>query len=190
MSVDQLERVRGRVKSAFFFRAGLKPLLTASLLGVALVLAACSGDDQSSQQQDQPQADTRSERTQSEQDQQQGDSREERQATIQQQQQQQQREAAQAQADDQSVAPRESGEFRVARAEPINLDPAQITDVSSAVIAVEIFGGLLVLDRDLRIAADLAESVPGPTMNDDGTVTYRFTIRENATFHDGKRNHG
>ena len=85
------------------------------------------------------------------------------------------------------MVPRERGEFRIARAEPINLDPAQITDVSSAVIAVEIFGGLLVLDRDLRIAADLAESVPGPTINDDGTVTYRFTIRENATFHDGKR---
>ena len=29
--------------------------------------------------------------------------------------------------------------------------------------------------------------MPGPTINDDGTVTYRFTIRENATFHDGKR---
>ena len=85
------------------------------------------------------------------------------------------------------MVPRERGEFRIARAEPINLDPAQITDVSSAVIAVEIFGGLLVLDRDLRIAADLAESVPGPTINDDGTVTYRFTIRDNATFHDGKR---
>ena len=188
MSVDQLERALGRVKLALFSRARLQSLLAASLLGVALVLAACSGDDQSSQQQDQAQADTRTERAQSEQDQQQGDSREERQATIQQQ--QQQREAAQAQADDQSaapVAPRESGEFRVARAEPINLDPAQITDVSSAVIAVEIFGGLLVLDRDLRIAADLAESVPGPTLNNDGTVTYRFTIRENATFHDGKR---
>ena len=54
-------------------------------------------------------------------------------------------------------------------------------------IAVEIFGGLLVLDRSLRIAPDLAESVPGPTINDDGTVTYRFTIRSNATFHDGKQ---
>jgi ABC-type transport system substrate-binding protein len=158
--------------------------LVALVLGAALLLAACGGDEEEQQQQ-QAQSSTRTERTQSEQDQEQEVARQERQATIQQQQ-QQQTDAAQAQADAAPVAPREAGEFRIARAEPINLDPAQITDVSSAVIAVEIFGGLLVLDRDLRIAADLAESVPGPSVNDDGTVTYRFTIRQNATFHDGK----
>ena len=166
----------------------LKTLLVALALGAAVALAACGGDEEPPPQQQAQQSAARSERTPTEQDQQQQVERQERQATIQQQ--QAQAGAAQAQADAGDAtpaAPRERGEFRIARAEPINLDPAQITDVSSAVIAVEIFGGLLVLDRDLRIAPDLAESVPGPTINDDGTVTYRFTIRENATFHDGKR---
>ena len=86
-----------------------------------------------------------------------------------------------------SAAPRDSATLRIARSEPINLDPAQVTDVSSAVIIVEIFGGLLTLDQDLRIAPDLAEAVPGPTTNADGTVTYRFTLRRDAKFHDGKR---
>ena len=177
MTVDQIERALKNVGS-------VRLSLVALVLGGALLLAACGGDDEEQQQQ-QAQSSTRTERTQPEEDQQQEVERQERQATIQQQQ-QQQTDAAQSQADAAPAAPREAGEFRIARAEPINLDPAQITDVSSAVIAVEIFGGLVVLDRDLRIAADLAESVPGPSVNDDGTVTYRFTIRQNATFHDGK----
>ena len=179
MTVDQMKRGMRSVKS-------IKVLLVVLALGAAILLVACGGDDEQ-QQQDQVQDSTRTERAQSDQDQQQEVARQERQASIQQQQ-QQQAGAAQAQADVDAapVAPRERGEFRIARAEPINLDPAQITDVSSAVIAVEIFGGLLVLDRDLRIAPDLAESVPGPTINDDGTVTYRFTIRQSAAFHDGK----
>ncbi len=177
MTVDQIERA---LKNA----GSVKLWLVALVLGAALLLAACGGDEEQQQQQ-QAQSSTRTERAQSDQNQQQEVTRQERQATIQQQQ-QQQTDAAQAQADDAPVAPREAGEFRIARAEPINLDPAQITDVNSAVIAVEIFGGLLVLDPDLRIAADLAESVPGPSVNDDGTVTYRFTIRQDATFHDGK----
>ncbi len=178
MTVDQIERALRNVGS-------VRLSLVALVLGGAMLLAACGGDEEQQQQQQQAQSSTRTERSQSEQDQEQEVTRQERQATIQQQQ-QQQTDAAQAEADAAPVAPREAGEFRIARAEPINLDPAQITDVSSAVIAVEIFGGLLVLDRDLRIAADLAESVPGPSVNDDGTVTYRFTIRQNATFHDGK----
>ncbi len=181
MTVDQIERGLRSIKS-------VKSLLVALALGAAILLAACGGDEEQ-QQEDQQQSAERTERAQSDQEQQEEVTRQERQTTIQQQQQQQQAGAAQAQADvdAEPVAPRERGEFRIRRAEPINLDPAQITDVGSAVIAVEIFGGLLVLDRELRIAPDLAESVPGPTINDDGTVTYRFTIRENATFHDGKR---
>ncbi|MXX80982.1 MAG: peptide ABC transporter substrate-binding protein [Chloroflexi bacterium] len=153
--------------------------VTLALVSAAL-LAGCGGDD-SSAQPDQQQAASRTERAESQADRQQ-ESREDRQATIQQQQQAQDR-----QVEVRPALPREAGEFRIARAEPINLDPAQITDVSSAVIAVEIFGGLLVLDRSLRIAPDLAESVPTGQLNSDGTVTYRFTIRDNARFHDGKR---
>lgn len=174
-----------RVTQAAKNRGTLRFLLIGMLLAAGIVLAACGGDEGGPQQADQSQSTQRAERDQEDQEGQQEVTREQRQATIQQQ--QQQSGAAQSEAADPApVAPRERGEFRIARAEPINLDPAQITDVSSAVIAVEIFGGLLVLDRDLRIAPDLAESVPSPTANDDGTVTYRFTIRRNATFHDGK----
>jgi len=178
-----------RMGSAVNDSLSWKALLAAFALGAAIVLAACGGDEGGPEQQEQSQGAARADRAQTEEQQEQADEpqqRREREATIQQQEQQQQAGVGQQEASG-PVAPRERGEFRIARAEPINLDPAQITDVSSAVIAVEIFGGLLVLDRDLRIAPDLAESVPGPTQNDDGTVTYRFTIRDNATFHDGKR---
>ncbi len=181
VNVDHIERALQHFNP-------LRLLLVALALGAAAILfVACGGDEEQPQPEAQQQRVAQTERTQTEQDQQEA-TRQERQATIQQQQQQSGAAQAQAGASDDAdpLAPRERGEFRIARNEPINLDPAQITDVSSAVIAVEIFGGLLVLDRDLRIAPDLAESVPGPTINDDGTVTYRFTIRDNATFHDGK----
>ncbi len=160
-------------------------LLAALVLLLAALLAACSGDEAPAQAEQQQEAAARGDRQESQADEQAQD-RQERQATIEQQQ-EQQRQPQQQDAQVRPVLPREAGEFRIARSEPINLDPAQITDVSSAVIAVEVFGGLLVLDRNLRIAPDLAESVPGAQVNDDGTVTYRFTIRDNARFHDGKR---
>lgn len=158
-------------------------LLIALGLTAAMIVSACSGGDDQQEQQSQTAA-----RTDRAEQQQQDAPRQERQATAQQQQEQQQQAAPQDQeAQARPVLPREAGEFRIARAEPINLDPAQITDVSSAVIAVEVFGGLLMLDQSLRIAPDLAESVPAAQLNSDGTVTFRFTIRDNATFHDGKR---
>lgn len=162
-------------------------LLMALGLAAAVLVSACSGgDDQQDQQGQQSGTAQSAARTDRDEQQQQQDvARQERQASVQQQQQQTAPQDQQAQA--RPVLPREAGEFRIARSEPINLDPAQITDVSSAVIAVEVFGGLLMLDRSLRIAPDLAESVPAAQSNSDGTVTYRFTIRDNATFHDGKR---
>ncbi len=166
--------------------------MAAALVAIALAgapLVACGGDDSEDQGAAQT---TRSERQQSQEQQaqesSQADEREERQSTVQQQERSQQASGDQStQVETVEVAPRESGEFRIARSEPINLDPAQITDVDSAVIAVEVFGGLLVLNRNLAIAPDLAESVPQGIANSDGTVTYTFTIRRNATFHDGKR---
>jgi ABC-type transport system substrate-binding protein len=83
------------------------------------------------------------------------------------------------------------GELRLVGGEPLSLDPHIITDATSAIYVVEIFGGLLTLDPDLQIQPDLAEEIPteengGKAVNDDGTVTYTFTIRENALFHDRK----
>ncbi len=167
--------------------AGRSMLVISLILAAAALIAACGGDEQARVEQSQ-----NVERAESPREQTQAEARQQRQSSMEQQQQQGQQQAqreqqAQSDAQAQPSAPRELGEFRIARAEPINLDPAQITDVSSAVIAVEVFGGLLTLDRSLRIAPDLAESVPAPQPNSDGTVTYRFTIRDNATFHDGKR---
>lgn len=147
----------------------------------AALFAACGGDDSAQQT-----ADESGDRQERQQDQQAADEpqeqREEREQTTQQQQ------ALPSEAADPGSSARPGpGTLRIALSEPLNLDPAQVTDVASARFVVEIFGGLLTLDQDLRIAPDLAEAVPGPTINSDGTVTYRFTIRRNASFHDGKR---
>ncbi len=158
-------------------------LLAALLAGL---FAACGGDDSAATQQAQEAAASQAEASEQ-------DSRAQRQERQESQEGRAQEQAAeQQQAVERSAAPdqgsaRPAGTLRIARGEPINLDPAQVTDVTSAVIVVEIFGGLLTLDQDLRIAPDLAESVPAPIQNADGTVTYRFTLRRNASFHDGKR---
>ena len=83
------------------------------------------------------------------------------------------------------------GELRLIGPEPLSLDPHTITDAASALYVVEIFGGLLTLDPNLEIMPDLAVEIPttengGKVVNDDGTVTYTFTLRENALFHDRK----
>ena len=61
------------------------------------------------------------------------------------------------------------------------MDPHLTTDVDSAVYAVEIFGGLMTIDRDLAIVGDLAETWE---VSADGTVT-TFRIRPDAKFHNG-----
>ncbi|MDP3880491.1 MAG: ABC transporter substrate-binding protein, partial [Dehalococcoidales bacterium] len=66
--------------------------------------------------------------------------------------------------------------------EPSTLDPHLARDADSAVILVEIFGGLVTLDTDLKIVPDLAESW---TISPDGR-TYTFSLQRDASFHDGK----
>ena len=83
--------------------------------------------------------------------------------------------------------PRVSGEFRIARQEPITLDPALVTDATSASYVVELFSGLVTLDQDLNIVPDLAEALPEVIDNPDGTVTYRFVLRRDALFHNNRR---
>ena len=82
-------------------------------------------------------------------------------------------------------------ELRLIGGEPLTLDPHVTQDATSALYIVEIFGGLLTLDPELRIQPDLAEEIPteengGKVINGDGTVTYTFTIRQDALFHDRK----
>ena len=67
--------------------------------------------------------------------------------------------------------------------DPPTLDPHLTTDATSAQIIVEVFGGLVTIDRDLNVILDLAESLD---VSDDGRV-YTFRIRPDATFHDGRQ---
>ena len=74
----------------------------------------------------------------------------------------------------------EGGTFVRVWSDPPTLDPHLTTDATSAVIIVEVFGGLVTIDPELNIVPDLA------TWDvTDGTV-YTFHIRENARFHDGR----
>ncbi|PKB73587.1 MAG: hypothetical protein BZY75_01075 [SAR202 cluster bacterium Io17-Chloro-G7] len=66
--------------------------------------------------------------------------------------------------------------------DPPTLDPHLTTDATSAQIIIEVFGGLVTIDRDLNVVADLAEDWD---LSDDGRV-YTFYIRADATFHNGK----
>ena len=80
-----------------------------------------------------------------------------------------------------SSGPIEGGTFVRVWADPPTLDPHLTTDATSAAIIVEVFGGLVTIDRDLQIVPDLATW----DVTRDGTV-YTFHIREEAKFHDGK----
>jgi len=75
-----------------------------------------------------------------------------------------------------------SGDLRLVGGDPLTLDPAVAQDAGSAAYIVEIFGGLVTLDQNLKIQPDLAESWDVS----DGGTTYTFHIRKNATFHDGR----
>lgn len=160
-------------------------------LALSLLAACGGGDDQQSQQSERTERQDRPDDQQALQDQQgQRDAGQDDRAGSSTSQQAQRDDDQQAGAVERTAgggAPRSDATLRIARSEPLNLDPAQVTDVDSARIVVEVFGGLLTLDQDLRIAPDLAEAVPDTTVNGDGTVTYRFTLRRNASFHDGKR---
>ena len=66
--------------------------------------------------------------------------------------------------------------------DPPTLDPHLTTDATSARIILEVFGGLVTIDRNLDIVPDLAESWD---VTEDGRV-YTFHLRPDAKFHDGK----
>jgi oligopeptide transport system substrate-binding protein len=75
------------------------------------------------------------------------------------------------------------GDLRLLGSDPRTLDPAAfIGDAASAYYMVEIFGGLVTLDRTMEVVPDIAESWD---ISDDGTV-YTFHIRRDAAFHDGR----
>jgi oligopeptide transport system substrate-binding protein len=75
-----------------------------------------------------------------------------------------------------------SGTLRLRGDDPISLDPAIAQDASSAVYIVEIFSGLVRLDKDLKVQPDVASSWD---VSPDGK-TYTFHINPKAQFQDGR----
>ena len=61
------------------------------------------------------------------------------------------------------------------------LDPIQVGDVSTAEYVVELFGGLVTLDPELKVQPDIAKEW---TVSNGGK-TYTFKLRDNVTFHTG-----
>jgi oligopeptide transport system substrate-binding protein len=72
------------------------------------------------------------------------------------------------------------GELRLLGRDPLTLDPACASDVDSANYIVEVFSGLVTIDREQQIVPDIAESLP--EVSDDGTV-YTFHLRRGVLFH-------
>jgi len=77
------------------------------------------------------------------------------------------------------AAPVTGGELRLLGRDPLTLDPACASDVDSANYIVEIFGGLVTIDREQQIVPDIAERWD---VSDDGTV-YTFELRRGVLFH-------
>ncbi len=78
--------------------------------------------------------------------------------------------------------PAASGTLRLRGDDPITLDPAIAQDAGSAVYIVEIFSGLVRLDKDLKVQPDVAASWD---TSPDGK-TYTFHINPKAQFQDGR----
>ncbi len=68
--------------------------------------------------------------------------------------------------------------LRMVGGDPLTLDPALVTDAVSATYIVEIFSGLVTIDRDLKLAPDIAKSWD---VSPDGK-TYTFHLRDDAVF--------
>lgn len=78
--------------------------------------------------------------------------------------------------------PRRGGTLSLPGGEPTTLDPAAVRDVVSAQYIYEVHCGLVTLSPDLVVIPDLARDW---TISPDATV-YTFTLRDGATFHDGR----
>ena len=74
--------------------------------------------------------------------------------------------------------------------EPDVIDPALNSAVDGATLDSHLFAGLAKWDTDadgkLEIVADCAESLPEGVVNEDGTVTYTYTLRDGLKWSDGQ----
>lgn len=74
--------------------------------------------------------------------------------------------------------------------EPDTIDPALNSAVDGATLLAHLFSGLAKWAQDedgnLQIVADAAEELVEGVLNDDGTVTYTYTIRDGLKWSDGQ----
>ncbi|MFN8499098.1 MAG: ABC transporter substrate-binding protein [Anaerolineae bacterium] len=81
-----------------------------------------------------------------------------------------------------NAVPASPDTLRLPGGDPPTLDPALTQDSTSANYIVEIFSGLVTLDRQGNIKPDIAKDW---TVSQDGK-TYSFNLRDDVKFHDGK----
>ena len=74
-----------------------------------------------------------------------------------------------------------AGELTLLGDDPPTLDPALAGDTTSAGYIVEIFSGLVTINRELKVVPDIAERWD---ISDDGK-TYTFYLRKGVKWHDG-----
>ena len=74
--------------------------------------------------------------------------------------------------------------------EPDTIDPALNSSVDGGTMCAHLFAGISHWAQDapghLEPVADLAEDLPEGVVNDDGTVTYTYTLREGLKWSDGE----
>ena len=74
--------------------------------------------------------------------------------------------------------------------EPDVIDPALNSSVDGATLDSHLFAGLAKWDTDadgnLVITADCAQELPEGVVNDDGTVTYTYTLKDGLKWSDGQ----
>ena len=74
--------------------------------------------------------------------------------------------------------------------EPDTIDPALNSAVDGATLLVHLFSGLAKWSKNaegkLEIVPDAAEKLPEGVQNEDGTVTYTYTLRDGLKWSDGK----
>ncbi len=73
--------------------------------------------------------------------------------------------------------------------EPESLDPAKNSTTDGSTLISHLFSGLAKWtkkeDGSFAVVANMAEALPEPKRNDDGTVTYTYTLREGLRWSDG-----
>lgn len=69
--------------------------------------------------------------------------------------------------------------------EPESLDPGLCSTVDGTTVLSHLFAGLAKWGPDGTVTADCAETLPAPVANDDGTVSYTYTLKPGLTWSDG-----